>query len=192
MPPDDAYWWTRVLCEMTRPAREKDPDVLFANNPVIKFLTVLLLALVAAPAFAQTGPCPTGATLSVIPVGSVINVCVAPNTSSQAGHTAVDVATGQPVVSSYDVILLNATDPVTGPAQATINVGKPALNSSGVFWAVLPNASVPTGRQFRGTAVAEGQMDGTTRLVSGRSPLSNPFVVANPTAPGAPSALAVP
>lgn len=151
-----------------------------------------LLVLLAAPAAAQSGPCPSGAALAVIPVGSVINVCVAPNISSQAGHTAIDAVTGQPVVSSYNIVLLNATDPVTGPAQATINVGKPPLNTDGVFWVVLPNASVPTGRQFRATAITEGQMSGTSRLVSGRSPLSNPFVVANPTAPGVPSGLVVP
>lgn len=148
----------------------------------------VLLAL-AAPAAAQTGPCPTGTAVSVIPIGGVVNVCVAPSLSAVIGHNAVDPDTTLPVTVRYDILLLNDGDPLTGTAQATINIGKPTLNSDGVFWAVLPAAQVPTNRRFRATAVAIGQPDAAP---SPRSAFSNPFVVKNPPSPAAPIRTAVP
>src|SRR5690242_15411434 len=77
IPPDDAYQWVRILCEMTRKLQEQDPESMFTNTPIIKFLTVLVLALIPALASAQAGACPTSTALAVNPNGWV---CITPGT----------------------------------------------------------------------------------------------------------------
>lgn len=156
----------------------------------LRTLALALTALFAAStaAQAQTGACPSTTTLTIFQVGATLNACMVPSLDPTGGHSAVDSA-GRPVVVRYDILLINDGDPVSGTAQATINIGKPAINAQNAVWFVLPNASVPVDRRFRATAVAIGQADANPSA-SPRSPLSNPFVVAaarTPTAPGAPA-----
>jgi hypothetical protein len=152
-------------------------------------LTALAFVLLALPAAAQTGPCPTVGSVSVIAVGGTIHACVTPSTDPVGGHNAIDPDSLLPVVTSYDIVLLNDGDPVTGTAQATIPVGKPPLNTNGVFWVVLPNAAVPINRRFRASVVANAQ-PGTA--ASPRSTLSNVFIVKNPRIPAQPAGVVVP
>jgi len=150
---------------------------------------ILALLLLASTAQAQTGACPTGSALTIIPTGGTINACLIPDLDPALGHNAVDSA-NRPVVVRYDVLLFNDGDPVTATPVATINIGKPTLNAQNVGWVVIPNAQVPVNVRLRSSAVAIGQ-DGA---VSGRAPLSaNPFVLA-PVAltPRAPGGLRVP
>lgn len=155
-------------------------------------LTGALLTM-ATPALAQTGTCPTSTALSVVQTGGVINVCVTPSIAAPDGYNDLD-PTGRPVVTGLRILVLNDGDAQTAPALATFNTAsKPPLNAQNVAWLVLPNTTI-TGanlqnRRLRLVAQALGQ-DGT---VSGRSPLSNPFVY-GPVAmsPAAPTGAAVP
>lgn len=158
------------------------------------FVVALLVLMIASVAQAQTGPCPTGSALTVIPTGGTINACLSPNLDTTSGHNALD-SQNRPVVIRYEVLLFNDGDPVTATPQATINIGKPTLNAQSVGWVVLPNAQVPQNRRLRSSVVAVGQNDsGGSPMVSPRSALSaNPFVVGPVSVtPAAPGSLVVP
>ena len=58
------------------------------------------------------------------------------------------------------------------PAQVTIPVVKTALNSDGVMWMVLPNASVPLNRRFRATVVASCSSSVVEVIASSRATTS--------------------
>ena len=39
LPPDDAYWWTRIVCEAYRAERQRaEVPATFVNHPVLKVL----------------------------------------------------------------------------------------------------------------------------------------------------------
>jgi len=62
MPPDDAYAWTRVICELVRPQLPppppEDDEPMFTNTPTLKLLVLLVLLAGTTTAQAQTVPEP--------------------------------------------------------------------------------------------------------------------------------------
>lgn len=145
-------------------------------------LVVGLLVLSAAPAYAQTGPCPTTADLTLNPS----RACFTPSPD----HEATLPVSGLPMLVSYELQWFDAAvdpaNPNAQPIQAA-DVGKPAPNAQGAIW-ITSLPAYPVGRRFRAVAIAKGQQ-GTT---SPRSAPSNPFGVEGPVTPREPSRVVVP
>jgi hypothetical protein len=147
--------------------------------------TILALILLALPALAtaQTGPCPSATDLAPNPT----HACVIPSSVAEHNVPANPLEAG--TIARYDLLFFApGADTATATPVQTIPVGKPTLNSSGVFWIARSElAALPVGQAYRARVVAVG----STGLVSPRSPESNPFGRASGTAPVAPTAIFV-
>lgn len=149
-----------------------------------KFFLALLGLLVYAPAYAQTGACPTSMALVVSPSW----ICMTPSVDPAGGHNATDPLTGQPVVARYDLLFFApGVDTATGAPIQTINIGKPTVNAQGAAWLQRSElAAIPVGQQYRARVVAVGP-NGT----SPRSAESNPFGRSSLPMPSAPARVSV-
>lgn len=143
----------------------------------------LALLLCAAPAFAQTGPCPTATDLVANPSW----ICVTP--SSVAEHNVPTDPLVAASIARYDLLFFApGADSATAAPVQTVSLGKPALNAQGVFWLQRSElGAIPVGQAYRARVVAVG----ATGVVSARSPESNPFGRATTGGPTAPTALVV-
>lgn len=150
-----------------------------------KLLLAFLAVLVYAPAYAQTGACPSGMTVSVNPTW----VCIMPDISPTNGHNAIDPVTLQPVVTRYDLLFFGpGVDSATATPTQTINIGKPTLNAQNALWLQRSElAAIPLGQQYRARVVAVGP-NGT----SPRSAESNPFGRSSNPVPAAPTLVSIP
>jgi hypothetical protein len=145
-------------------------------------LTLSALVLGIGSASAQTGPCPTALDLAINPTV----ICVIPSsTADHLRNDPLDTAT----IARYDVLFFApGVNTATGTPVQVVNVGKPALNTDGVFWVTRSElASIPLGQQYRARVVAVN----ASNAASARSPESNPFGRPTGTAPAAPSDLRV-
>ena len=154
-------------------------------------LTLVLLAC-AAPAFAQTGPCPNvpDTQLTIIQPGQPTRLCF----TKSVDHDALGID-GQPRIRSYEAQWfldgVDITNPAVQPVQvADLGKGTPTP-AEGAIWNVLP--AYPIGNRYRIVTVAKGLIPGTgTPVVSARSAATNPFGVPTTTPPSATGRPAVP
>lgn len=149
-----------------------------------KLLLAILAVLVYAPAYAQTGACPSSMAVAVSPTW----VCIMPSLDATGGHNAVDPVTNVPVVSRYDLLFFApGVDSATGAPIQTINIGKPTLNAQNALWLQRAElAAIPVGQQYRARVVSVGP-NGT----SPRSAESNPFGRSSSPSPAAPTRVSV-
>lgn len=188
IPPDDAYWWTRVLCEMTRKSQLKEPAAVRTDTPVTNVLTIVVLCFLPALASAQTGPCPTSPGFQDTPAHG----CFTP---ILAEHTAPpDPVNGAQKVTRYDVLYFaEGADVTTASPIQTTAIGKPAPNAQGAIWfgtgTPTPLPAYPLGQRLKAVVVAVGSGGSSPR---GAANTSNPFGAgASVTAPSAPTAVSL-
>jgi hypothetical protein len=138
---------------------------------------------VASPAFAQTGACPSATDLAPNPT----HACGIPSSVAEHNQPANPLEAG--TIASYEILFFApGVDTATAAPVQTIAIGKPALNTSGVFWVARAElAALPVGQAYRARLVAVG----ATGIRSARSAESNPFGRASGTAPVAPTAIFV-
>jgi hypothetical protein len=149
-------------------------------RPTIFALIGLLLP---AAALAQTGPCPSATDLAPNPT----HACGVPSSVAEHNMPANPLEAG--TIASYELLFFApGADTATAAPVQTIPLGKPTLNTSGVFWIARSElAALPVGQAYRARLVAVG----STGLRSPRSAESNPFGRASGTAPVAPTAVFV-